>query len=608
MVETVFISSEWCFNTKGGVSMDIEKMLYIKKSLIRTALGEEEADLILRGCKLVNLFTDQVETVNIYIKDRYIASITPDTLRGNNIIECSGYYALPGFIDGHIHVDSTLLTLSQLANVILPCGTTTLMVDPMEIGNVCGIKGVKEFLKEAEELPLKVFIQICSQVPTAPGLETTGAVIGVEEIKEMLEIDSVIALGELDIFKLIPLKNEYLLKLLYAESKNKIRVGHAAGLSGKVLEAYAAGGLNDDHECVTKEEAMERLRLGMEIMIREGSSERNLEELIKMVTEEELDSRFLFFCTDDKHFNDIIHEGHIDYNIRKAIFLGVKPTDAVKMGSFNCARHFRVDHKVGSISPSRIADIVLTKNLKDIRAEMVIADGKMVARNGMMVVDLPVYQWPAWALDTVHIGSSIEPKKLQLYATGSKAQVRVIEVIKDQIINKASEAELPILNGKVLPDINQDVLKFICVERHRASGEVGISFVRGFGLKSGAIAGSVAHDHHNIVAIGTNDEDLIMAVNTVQKLHGGLAVTEAGKILGELPLEIGGLMSPWPIDKMNEAITNLNRQVEKLGCDIPSPFMILSFISLPTVPEYGLTNKGLVDVRNHKLINTLVNQ
>ena len=587
--------------------MDMEKMLKIKKSLIRTALGEEEADLVLKNCKLLNLYTDKVEMVNISIKDRYIASITPDSLKGDDEIDCSGFFTLPGFIDGHIHVDSTLLTLSQLANIILPCGTTTLMVDPMEIGNVCGIRGVKEFLKEAEVLPLKVFVQICSRVPSAPGLETTGAVIGIEEVREMLEIDSVIALGELDPSKVIPPKDEYIMKILYAESKNKIRVGHAAGLSGRTLDAYAACGLNDDHECVTKGEALARLRLGMEIMIREGSSERNLEELIKVLTEEKFDSRFLFFCTDDKHFNDIIHEGHIDFNIRKAISLGIKPIDAIKMGSLNCARHFRVDDKVGCIGPGRIADIVLTKSLEDIRAEMVIADGKLVAKEGRMVVDLPVYQWPSWALDTVHIGSSVEPGRLRLQATGSQARVRVIEVIKEQIINKASEAVLPVINGEVLPDIDRDVLKFICVERHKASGEIGIAFVRGFGLRSGAIASSIAHDHHNIVAIGTNNEDLILAVNTIQKLHGGLAVTKAGKVLGELPLEIGGLMSPWPIDKMNSAIEKLNYQVEKLGSDIPSPFMLLSFISLPTVPEYGLTNKGLIDVRNHKLISTLLN-
>ncbi len=588
--------------------MDIDTLLHLKKSLIRTALGKEEADLILRNCMLVNLFTDRVEKVNVYIKDRYIASVTPASFSGKNVIECSDYYALPGFIDGHIHVDSTLLTLSQLAKVILPCGTTTLMVDPMEIGNVCGIRGVKEFLKEAETLPLKAFVQICSQVPTAPGLETSGAFIGEEEIREMLEMDRVSALGELDIFKLLPFKREYLLKLLYAERKNKIRVGHAAGLSGRMLEAYAAGGMNDDHECVTKDEAMERLRLGMEIMIRDGSSERNLEELITMITEEKLDTRFLFFCTDDKHFNDMIREGHIDYHVRKAISLGVKPIDAIKMGSYNCARHFRLDHQVGSISPTRIADIVLTRSLQEIRAEMVIADGKIVAREGKMIADLPVYNWPEWALDTVHIGTDIRPEKLQLHASGSRAKVRVIEIVKNQIINKASEAVLPVINGTVLPDLKQDVLKFICVERHQASGEIGIAFVKGFGLKKGAIAGSVAHDHHNIVAVGTDDADLLLAVHTIQKLHGGLTVVEGGKVLEELPLEIGGLMSHWSIERMNEAVTSLNCQVEKLGSDISSPFMTLSFISLPTVPEYGLTNKGLIDVRNHTLISPFIEE
>jgi len=584
--------------------MKLEKMLELKKSLIKTAKGEEESDLVMKNCKLLNLFTNRLENVNIGIKDMYIATVSSEPLRGHDEIDCSGYFAIPGFIDGHIHVDSTLLTLSQLAKIILPCGTTSLIIDPMEIGNVCGIKGVKEFLAEAEGLPIKVFVQICSRVPTAPGLETTGAVIGVEEVREMLELDNVIALGELDPSKIIPPKDEYLMKIIYAEKKNKIRVGHAAGLSGDLFRAYVAASMNDDHECVTKEEAIERLSLGMEVMIREGSSERNLEELVKLITEEGLDSRFLFFCTDDKHANDILREGHIDFNVRKAISLGVKPIDAIKMGSFNCARHFRIDDKVGCIAPCRRADLILTTSLENIRADMVIADGQLIAEAGKMVLDLPVYQWPSWALDTVHIGCPITPKRLRLEASGCNSRVRVIEVINSQIINRASEAVLPVVQGEIVPDIKNDVLKIICVERHKASGEIGIAFVKGFGLKSGAIASSVAHDHHNIVAVGTNNADLAIAVNKIQDMCGGLVVTEKGKVIGQLPLEVAGLMSTWSTEKLNEGIEQLNHQAQILGCGISSPFMLLSFISLPTVPEYGLSNKGLIDVRNHTLIST----
>jgi len=585
--------------------MDAKKMLNIKKSLIKTALGEEEPDIVLKNCKLLNLFINRVERVNIGIKGRHIALITPEQLNGFEEIDCSGYFALPGFIDGHVHVDSTLLSLSQFARVILPRGTTTILADPMEIANVCGIKGVKEFIKESEEIPLKVFIQISSRVPTAPGLETTGAVIGVEEVREMLGLDNVIALGELDPSKVVPPKDEYLMKILYAEKKNKIRVGHAAGLSGKVLRAYAAAGLNDDHECMTLKEAVERLSYGMEVMVREGSSERNLREIIRVITEEGIDSRFLFFCTDDKHVNDILCEGHIDFNVRKAIQMGVKPVDAVRMGSFNCARHFRIDDKVGSIKPGCRADIILTPSLENIKADMVIADGQLVAKKGEMVVNLPVHKWPSWALDTVHIGSPITPDKLRLETSGSKARVRVIEVIRNQIRNKASEAVLPVIQGEVVPDIMNDILKIICVERHKESGEIAIAFVKGFGLNSGAIAGSVAHDHHNIVAIGTNNTDLALAVNAIQHMNGGLVVVNGGKVIGKLPLEIAGLMSSWPAEKVENAIEELNSQVKTQGCEIPSPFMLLSFISLPTVPDLGLTNKGLVDVYNHCLISTL---
>jgi adenine deaminase len=586
--------------------MDMNQSLSIKKSLINTALGKEEADLVLKKCILLNLFTNRQEIVNIGIKGQYISTITTEPVKSREHITCSDYFALPGFIDGHIHVDSTLLTLTQLAKIILPCGTTSLMVDPMEIGNVFGIRGVKEFLEEARDIPLKIFVQICSRVPTAPGLETTGAEIGVEEIREMLELDSVIALGELDPSKIIPPKDEYLMKVIYAERKNKIRVGHAAGLSGGFLRGYAAANINDDHECVTKEEAIERLSLGMEVMIREGSSERNLDELIKIITEERIDSKFLFFCTDDKHVNDILHEGHIDFNVRKAISLGVKPIDAIKMGSYNCARHFRIDDRIGCIAPGRRADIILTKSLDQIKAHMVFADGRLVAQEGEMLEDLPVYQWPSWALDSVHIGDALTPDRLRLDAVGNTCKVRVIDVIKDQIITKASEAVLPVKNGEAVADIENDILKIICVERHKSSGEIGMGFVRGFGFKSGAIASSVAHDHHNIVAIGTNNRDLALAVNAIQNMKGGLSAAKDGKIVGTLPLEIGGLMSTLPVEKVNHAIEELNKKVHSWGCRILSPFMLLSFISLPTVPEYGLTNKGLIDVRTHAIVGVKV--
>lgn len=586
--------------------MNIQERLVLKKKLIRTALGEEKSDLVLVNCRLVNLFTNKIESGNIGIRDGYIATITSEPIEGREELDCSGYYALPGFIDGHMHIESTLVTLNRLAEIVLPCGTTTLLVDPHEIGNVCGVKGIKSLLRAAEDIPLNIFVQIPSRVPSAPGLETSGAVIDVEEVREMLEFPNANSLGELDPSKIIPPRDEYLLKIAYTEEKNKIRVGHAAGLEGRLLRAYLSANINDDHECVTKEEALERISLGMEILVREGSSERNLEELLKVITEDGIDSRFLSFCTDDKHANDIRREGHIDYNVRRAIELGIEPFDAIRMASLNCARHFRIDDQVGMIAPGRQADINLVKSLEEVISSIVIARGRIVARDGRMVIDIPEFSWPDWTMQTINIGGTMTAGRFRLESTGRPARVRVIEIIKNQIVNRAIEAELPIAEGEVTPDLSQDILKLVCVERHSGSGEIGIGFVRGIGLNSGAFASSVAHDHHNIMAVGTNNQDLAVAVNAIQEMQGGLVVVDKGNVLGRLALPIAGLMTTLPIPEVEEKIEELNSLVTKLGCSVAAPFMLLSFISLPTVPDFGLTNKGLIDVRNHKLIKTII--
>lgn len=586
--------------------MNIKERLALKKSLINTALGEEKADLVLNNCRLANLYTNRIEKTNIGIISGYIALVTPEPIEGKKEFDCSEYFVLPGFIDGHIHVESTLVTLNRLAEIILPHGTTTLLMDPHEIGNICGVRGIKLLLESAEDIPLNIFIQIPSRVPNAPDLETSGAVIGVEEVKEMLELKNIIALGELDVSKIIPPIDDYLLKVLYAEDKNKIRVGHAAGLSGKLLRAYLTLNINDDHECITKEEALERISLGMEILVREGSSERNLKELIGLITEEGIDSRFLSFCTDDKHANDIRSEGHIDYNVRRAIELGVDPLDAIRMGSLNCARHFRIDDQIGVIAPGRRADMILVKALENLIPSMVIAKGMMVARDGQMLVDIPEFSWPDWSMQTINIGGIMKADRFRLEASGRKTRVRVIEIIEEQIVNRAIEVELPVKDGEVITDLSQDVLKIVCVERHFGSCEIGKAFVRGFGLKSGAIAGSVAHDHHNIMAVGTNNQDLAVAVNAIQEMQGGLVVANQGKVLGRLSLPIAGLMTSLPHSQVEKNIEELNGLVAGLGCNILSPFMLLSFISLPSVPELGLSNKGLIDVRNHVLISTII--
>lgn len=578
----------------------LQQKLEARKGLIRVASGEQESDVILQNCQLVNLFSDEIYPTDIAFFAGRIASISAQSLIAKKRIDCSGYFAIPGFIDGHVHIESTLLTPQNLAKIVLPRGTTSLLIDPMEIANVSGIKGISTFLQGTERLPLHLFIQIPSRVPTAPGLETTGGVLGVEEIKEMLLWEASVALGELDPSKVVPPLDEYILKILWTEEKNLISVGHAAGLRGLELDAYAAAGLSNDHECVTTEEAKERLRRGLAIMIREGTSERNLATLIQLTTKMGFPTDFLFFCTDDKHINDIRNEGHIDFNVRSAMSAGVSPLQAIKMASLNCARHFRLDHQIGCIAPGRFADIILTDDLRQLTAKMVFAQGQLVALNGQPLLDLPELNWPEWATKTVHIGA-LDPSMLAVCAQGTVAKIKVIDLIEDQIINRCQLEDIPVINGQIMPILERDLLKIVCIERHTASGNLGIGFVRGFNLKEGAIASSVSHDHHNIVVVGTNDEDIVCAAQALQELEGGFVVVRRGEIIGQLALPLFGLISLHSPQELDREMLRLNQAVASLGCPLKGPFMTLSFISLPTVPELGLTDLGLVDVASHRL-------
>lgn len=582
------------------------KELSSMKKIIRTALGEVAPDLLLKNCNLVNVYSEEIIKTDISITAGRIASIYKSKSFPKKVINCDGYYAVPGLIDGHVHLDVTLLTPTQLAKILLPHGTTTVLMDPMEIANVLGLKGVKALLGEAWSTPLKTYIQVSSRVPTAPGLETTGGVLSVKEVSQILSWENAISLGELDPTKIVPPKDEPLLKVIAAKKARKVRVGHTAGLSGAALNAYASAGLSDDHECVTAKDALERIRVGIKIMIREGSTERNLEELIGLVTKQGQNPRNFFFCTDDKHPNDIINEGHIDYNVRKAIRLGLDPIKAIQMATINCAERFRLDDDIGSVTPGKIADILLVRDLKDFKPEIVIANGEVIAKNGKFLGKLSKYEWPKWSTDTIRLKREVKPKDFEVTSDKEVQEVRVIEIIEGQIINKEAHVKLLVKNHKIEVDIEKDVLKIACVERYKRTGNIAVAFVRGFELKEGAIASSVAHDHHNIVVVGVNDGDIAEAVNAIKRMRGGLVAVCQGKILEKLELPVAGLMSKSSPEIVIEKLEKLNQSAKYLGCKLKAPFMTLSFISLPSIPELGLTDKGLIDVKKHKIINVKI--
>lgn len=575
------------------------------KNTIEAGLGKYACDLKIENIKLVNVFSGEVYKTDIYIKNKRIVSIDPSAdLDAKEIIDGKGRYALPGLIDAHMHFESTMLSPEALASVVVPQGTTTLCADLMEIANVAGEKGLRAMLQSMSRLPYRMLIEVSSRVPTAPGLETTGAVLGAEEVAQIMDWEESVSLGELDPSKILFVKDEYIHKIADTLSRRKLVNGHAIGRLGQELNVYASSGISDDHECVNVNEMIERLKVGMKVFIREGSSERNVDELIKGVLEKKLDTSNLMFCTDDKHAREIQVEGHINYNVSRAIELGLDPMKSVQMATVNTAKHFRMEDEIGSITPGRSADIILVEDWHDMKPDIVIFEGNVVAQNGELVKECKVEDYPDWLKHTVILKNPVTPESFEVPSKKMEGttKIHVIEMIPRQIINNHIIKEVSVKNGMIQVDLEQDILKLAVVERYGKNGNIGIGFVQGFELKKGALAYSMSHDHHNIVVVGTNDEDMALAVNEVVRLNGGLSVACDGKILNSMELPIGGLMSEKPAEEVMAQLDILNEDAKKLGCNMDAPFMSLSFISLPTVPELGLTDKGLVDVLAHQLI------
>lgn len=573
------------------------------KTLVETGLGRRPCDRKLRNVRLVNVCSGEVYPTDIYIQGRRIVSIDPEArLEANEVIDCGGQYALPGLIDSHMHFESTMLSPEALANLVVPKGTTTLCADLMEIANVAGEEGLRAMLTCLERLPCRMLIEVSSRVPTAPGLETTGAELDAEAVGRILSWPESVALGEMDPSKILLVKDEYLQKIQTTLAQRKIANGHAIGRMGQELNVYAGAGLSDDHECVEPEELLARLRLGMRVLIREGSTERNLDALVKGVLEAGLSCENLCFCTDDKHAIEILREGHINYNINRAIQVGLDPMRAIQIATVNAARHFRVEDEIGSITPGRLADILLSPSLEDIQPSMVLFEGRVVSENGTMREPCQVQSYPDWIKDTVHLKKPVTADTFRIPAQKERVRVNLIELIDRQIINRWTTAELDGESGVLRPAPERDIAKLAVVERYGKTGGVGLGFVRGFTLRRGAMAYSMSHDHHNIVVIGCNDADMALAVNTVAELHGGLAVALEGQVLDSMALPIGGLMSEDTAEAVMAQLDQMNLAAARTGCTLPAPFMTLSFISLPTVPELGITDLGLVDVNAHRLI------
>jgi len=566
------------------------------KELISVARGEIPADLLLKNARIVNTFIGEIEQADVAIYGDRIAGVG-DYGKAKEIIDLQGRFLAPGLINGHTHIESSMLHPARYAQAVVPRGTLAVVTDLHEIANVCGSEGIKFVTDLARTLPLDMLFMAPSCVP-ATHLETSGARISSKEVKKILAHPKIIGLGEMMNFPGVVSGDEEVLKKISA-SKGRVIDGHAPGLAGKELNAYLSAGILSDHESTTLEEGKEKLRRGMYLMIREGSSEKNLDALLPLVTDNTY--KRCFFVVDDRSCSDLLHEGDIDAVVRKAIDRGLEPVRAIQMATINAAEYFRL-HDRGGIGPGYIANLITITDLAKLEIDMVFYQGKLVARQGK-----PLFPLPPVTLelrDTVRIKHPTA-KSLSLRAKRSNLSEEsypVIEVVPGQIVTRRAIEKMKLVDGAVMPDVERDILKLVVVERHRASGNIGVGLVKGFGLKKGALASSIAHDSHNIVAVGANDLDILKAIEEINRLQGGLVVYADLEILASLPLPIAGLLSPEPLEVVVSQHEKVDRAAASLGNLPPAPFAILSFLALPVIPELRLTDLGLVDVVEFKLI------
>jgi adenine deaminase len=571
-----------------------------RDDLIRVASGEGEADLLIANGRVVDVFSGEIERKDVAIYKGRVVGF--GDYRAKKVIDVGGDFLCPGLIDGHVHVESSMVTLPEFARAVVPHGTTSVVIDPHEIANVLGQRGIRFMAESAKGVPLNVFIMIPSCVP-ATAMETSGAVLKAKDIASLLKQPWAIGLAEVMNFPGVILRDPDVLRKIEAAGEKRID-GHAPMLSGKGLSAYLVAGIRSDHECTTLQEAKEKLKNGMWIMVREGTAARNLEDLLPLVTP--TNARRFFFVTDDRHPRELLQEGHIDAVVRKAIRLGLDPVLAIQMATLNAAEYFRLDD-LGAIAPGYRADIVVFDQLSRFRIKRVFKDGEQVADNGKILPPATsgrkgLFRASKKVLQGKGAVRVAPVKKQDLLVYSKQPLAKVIQLIPGQIVTRKVLKKLTLKEGVACPDIREDILKMVVVERHRATGNIGIGFVQGFGLALGAIGSSVAHDSHNFIIVGTTDEDIVLSIQRLKAMGGGLVTVSNRKVLAALPLPIAGLMADIPVTEVHQRLNMLLRSAQSLGCKLPDPFMTLSFLALPVIPELKLTDKGLVDVMKFRIV------
>ena len=563
---------------------------------INASHGDPPCDLLLKNARIVDVFSGEIMAGSVAVSGGRVAGIGEYPAR--TTVDLGGRFVAPGFIDSHVHIESSMACVGAFARAVVVRGTTAVVADPHEIANVLGAGGIRYMLESAEDQPINVFYTLPSCVP-ATDMETAGARLAAADLEPFFHDPRIVALGEMMNYPgVLNGDPDVLEKIEAARRHGKPVDGHAPGLSGRDLAAYVAAGITSDHECTTAAEALEKLAAGMHIMIRQGTGARNLSALLPIVTERS--SPRLMWCTDDRHPHDLLNEGHIDSIVAAAIRAGVAPVTAIRMATLNPAERFGLTH-LGAVAPGRQADLVVFSDLTAFRVEDVYVRGELIAKNGRPVAGIrtpaPVPAPPSMKVNL---------PALDFSRPAGGRRLRVIDVIPDQIVTRQAIESAPVEGNRLVSDPSRDLLKIAVVERHTGSGRIGLGMVRGIGLKQGALASSVAHDSHNIIVAGVTDADMAAAVGAVVEMGGGIAAASGGRMAAGLPLPLAGLMSLEPVQAVSDAMDRLVRAAHDLGSPLKDPFMTLSFLALPVIPELKITDRGLVDVLQFKHVSLFV--
>jgi len=570
------------------------------EEIISYAMADKKASLILRGGKVANVYTRELIDADVVIADNYIVYVgkNTDDFKGEKtqIIKLEDKVICPGLIESHIHVESSMLSLTEFSKVVVSKGTTTCVIDPHEIANVCGIQGINLFIEESKELPVKFLIEAPSCVPSLSGFETPGAELDVNKIIKLLKKDEIFGLAEMMNFPGVYLRfPDVLGKIDAAKKSKKIVEGHAPLLTNKELQAYIAAGISSDHEATTAEEALEKLRLGMKLQIREGSFAKDLENIFSDLIKYDIDYRNIIIASDDRNPIDLVEKGHLDYSFRKLVKLGVDPIKALQMFTINTATHLKLDDKIGGISPGKIADIVVVNDLENFNVEMTIIEGKIVYRENKVQQNIIRKKYPKSVLETMKFFEVPSIHDLMIEGEEEEIRVNVIGLKEHSLITEHLQLKLKAIDGYLQPDLEQDILPVFVINRHTPEKNIGKGFIKGLGIKEGALASTISHDCHQVICTGTSYKLILQALQKIKEIGGGQVVVTKNSVV-TLPLKIAGLMSTETSSEVVKKIRTINQELNKLQPALSEPFMALAFVALPVIPHLKITDKGLVNV------------